>query len=180
MRLKEKLEDLSNNTKIDNLDEKLLINKDKAYLKIITAFTEDFEKAMDDDFNTPLAVSVIFEFVNRSNKYFEENSDIDSKLCAYALSVLTKLGNILTLFQPVLIESKDDKVLFEKLQKLALRYKKDVKEKNIENLIDLLLKVRENARNKKDWATSDTIRKELDQVGFEIQDTPKGPVWRKK
>jgi cysteinyl-tRNA synthetase len=179
-RLKEKLEKLSNNLKINNLDEKILINKDDAYLKIITEFKKDFEKAMDDDFNTPLAVSVIFDFVNKSNKYFEENSNLDSNNCAYALGILTRLGNILTLFQPSLVESRDDKVLFDKLQKLALKYNKDLKEKNIVKLIELILKVRENARNKKDWVTSDTIRKELDQVGFEIQDTPKGPVWRKK
>ena len=179
-RLKEKLEALSNNTKIDNIDEKIITNKDKAYLNIITGFKEDFEKAMDDDFNTPLAVSVIFEFVNRSNKYFEGNTNPDSKLCAYALIVLTKLGNILTLFQSSSVVSRTDKDLFEKVQKLALKYRKDVKGKNIEKLIDLILKVRENARNKKDWTTSDTIRKELDQVGFEIQDTPKGPIWRKK
>ncbi len=179
-RFKEKLEKSSNNTKIDKLDEKLLTNRDKVYLKIITVFKEDFEKAMDDDFNTPLAVSTIFEFVNKSNKYFEENSTLDSRLFAYALSILTNLGKILTLFQPSLVESKDHKALLEKVQKLVLKYKKDVKEKNIEKLIDLLLKVRENARNKKDWTTADNIRKELDQVGFEIQDTSKGPVWRKK
>jgi len=179
-RLKEKLEDLSNNVKNDKLDEKLLTTEDKSYLKIITSFKEDFEKAMDDDFNTPLAVSFIFEFVNKSNKYLKEGCNLDSKLCAYALYILTKLGNILTLFQPSLVENKDDIVILEKVQKLVLRYSKDVKEKNIEKLIDFLLKVRENARDKKDWTTADNIRKDLDQIGFEIQDTSKGPVWRKK
>ena len=61
-----------------------------------------------------------------------------------------------------------------------MKYQKDVKEKNIENLLDLLLVIRENARKKKDWSTADNIRKELDEIGFEIQDTSDGPVWRKK
>ncbi len=179
-RLKEKLENFSNNLKIDKLDEKSLSSNDKPYLNIIEEFKEDFEKAMDDDFNTPLAVSAIFEFVNKSNKFFEENSNPESKVCAYALGIFTKLGNILTLFQPSLVDGKAEKVLFEKVQKLVYKYKKDVKEKNIENLINLLLKIREDARIKEDWTTADSIRKELDHIGFEIQDTSKGSVWRKK
>jgi len=179
-RLKEKLENLSNNLIIDKLKEKSLSTKDKSYLNIIEKLKVDFEKAMDDDFNTPLAVSSIFEFVNKSNKYFEVNPNPDINLCAYALCIFTNLGNILTLFQPIIIESKENKVLFEKVQNLVLKYVKNIKGKSIEDLIELLLMERDNARNRKDWTTADSIRKELDQIGFEIQDTFKGSVWRKK
>ena len=44
----------------------------------------------------------------------------------------------------------------------------------------LLLKIREDARIRKDWNTADGIRKELDEIGFEIQDTSSGPIWRMK
>ena len=181
-RLKEKLESLSNDTIVDKLDEKSLTAKEKTYLKIINDFKSEFEKAMNDDFNTPQAVSTIFEFVNKSNRFLEENSSPNKMLCGYALGTLAKIGNILTLFQPSLVESKvsDDKVLLEKVQKVVHKYKKDVKEKSIDELIDLILEVRENARKKKDWNTADNIRKELDEIGFEIQDTSDGPVWRKK
>ena len=179
-RLKERLENLSSNSKINKFDEKSLSTKDNSYLNIINNFKDGFENAMDDDFNTPLAVSSIFEFVNKSNKYLEDNLSPDSKLCSYGLEILTKLGNILTLFQDSKIESKDEKDLFEKLQNLVLRYKKDAKDKNIESLMNLLLKLREDARIKKDWKTADAIRKDLDLIGFEIQDTSKGTVWRKK
>jgi cysteinyl-tRNA synthetase len=181
-RLKEKLESLSNNTIVDKLNEKGLTKKEKTYLNIINDFKSEFEKAMDDDFNTPQAMSTIFEFVNKSNRFFEENSSPNKMLCSYALGTLAKIGNILTLFQPSLVESKvsDDKVLLEKTQKVAHKYRKDVKEKSIDELINLLLEVREKARKKKDWNTADNIRKELDEIGFEIQDTSDGPVWRKK
>jgi cysteinyl-tRNA synthetase len=43
-----------------------------------------------------------------------------------------------------------------------------------------LLAAREHARKHKDWSTADTIRKTLEEHGFEIQDTAQGPVWRKK
>ena len=47
-------------------------------------------------------------------------------------------------------------------------------------LLNKLLDIREKARINKDWKTADNIRKELDDIGFEIQDTVEGPVWRKK
>jgi cysteinyl-tRNA synthetase len=179
-RIKEKLEEFSNNQKIDNLDEKILSNSDKSYLKVIKEFKENFEKAMDDDFNTPLAVSSFFELVNNTNRFFGENQNPNSKLCGYALSIFIELGNILTLFQPSFVETTDDKILLENVQDIVKKYKKDIDEKSIENLIDLLLEIRENARKNKDWATADSIRSELDKIGFEIQDTSKGAVWRKK
>ena len=44
--------------------------------------------------------------------------------------------------------------------------------------IDRLIKDREEARRNKDWERADTVRNELAQKGFEIVDTPKGPVWK--
>ena len=176
-RLKEKLEDLTKGVKAYKLDEKTLNKDEKNCLGIINDFESEFEEAMDDDFNTPKAVSSIFEFVNKANRFFEEDVQPNNMLCKLALDTLTKLGDVLTLFQPSLAkkESSDDRVL-----KIVLKYQKDVKEKNIDKLMDLLLEIRENARKKKDWKTADNIRKELDEIGFEIQDTDDGPVWRKK
>lgn len=180
-RLKEKLESLSGNKIVDKLDKKSLKEDEKKYFDIVSNFVSDFENAMDDDFNTPEAISAIFEFVNKTNYYLEKNPTSDKKLCGYALGMLIKLSNVLTLFQPSLVESKIsvDKDLLQKLQRTVSKYKKDVKEEDIEKLIGLLLKIREEARKKKDWKTADNIRKDLDDIGFEIQDTSEGPVWRK-
>ena len=73
-----------------------------------------------------------------------------------------------------------DDGLLEKVQNLAENYNKDVKEDNIDKLLALLLEIREDARKNKDWGTADDIRKKLEEIGFEIQDTNDGPVWRKK
>ena len=43
--------------------------------------------------------------------------------------------------------------------------------------VDLLLAVRSEAKGKKDWATSDHIRKELETLGFTIKDTKEGTEW---
>jgi len=181
-RLKEKLESLSDNKTVDKLDKKGLDKEAKKYFDIIDDFVSDFENAMDDDFNTPEAVSAIFEFVNKTNYYLENNPEPDKKLCIYALGKLIRLGNVLTLFQPNLVESKVsvDEDLLQKLQKIVSKYKRDAKEDNIEKLIKLLLEIREEARKKKDWKTADNIRKDLDDIGFEIQDASGGPVWREK
>jgi cysteinyl-tRNA synthetase len=133
---------------------------------------------MDDDFNTPQAVSIIFDFVNTGNRFFEKTTDPDPGLVKYALDTLNKVGNVLTLFQDEKVVS-DDKVL-EQLRETASVFVTNVKGKGLEEILDLLLQARETARAKKDWKTADSIRNELDKIGFEVQDTTDGPVWRKK
>ena len=179
-RVKEKLESISIGAE-GKIDEKGLSKDEKEYLKDIIDFRSNFDKAMDDDFNTPLAISLFFDFVNKSNKFFESVSDPDKSLCEHALDNLFELGNILTLFQPKIVESgKYDDVLLEQVQTFATKYETNVKGKSIEGLLDTLLEIREKARKNKDWNTADEIRNELDKLGFEIQDTASGPVWRKK
>jgi cysteinyl-tRNA synthetase len=47
-------------------------------------------------------------------------------------------------------------------------------------LVDMLLQVREDARKRKDFAQADMIRKQLLELGIEIQDTQDGAVWKRK
>ena len=88
----------------------------------------------------------------------------------------------MTLFQPDVAKSDalDDKKVLEKVQNVAKKYGIATGEKDIGKIINSLLEAREKARSKKDWNTADGIRKDLDEIGFEIQDTDSGPVWRKK
>ena len=179
-RLKEKLEGLSEEADVE-IDESKLAEGGKIYHEAIDDFKERFDQAMDDDINTPEAVAIIFDFVNKSNKYFENNSNPNAGLCKYALDTLVKLGSVLTLFQPKIApdDSEGDSLL-KNIQKILIKYEKNVDEKSIEELIDMLLVLREDARKRKDWGTSDDIRNELENIGFEIQDTNDGPTWRKK
>lgn len=182
-RLKDKLEGLSpKGDKINTLDKTSLKEEEKIYLKTVDSFKEEFEKAMDDDFNAPEAVAAVFDFVNKSNRFLEENPNPDEALCRYALNTLVKLGNILTLFQPkaVQISVSEETALVKKLQAILLKYEKNVYKTSIEELMESILKIREKAREQKKWETADDIRKELQDIGFEIQDTQDGPVWRKK
>ncbi len=181
-RLKEKLEELSSNKIVKAIEKKSLSSEDKKYFDIIEKFKNDFEKAMDDDFNTPQAVSTIFDFVNKSNSYIEKSSNPNKDLCAYSLHVLKMLGNVLTLFQPDFYKKDEKKadILFEKVKRVFLKYKRFENNYTFEEVMNILLNIREDARNNKDWKTADNIRNELEKIGLEIQDTADGPVWRKK
>jgi cysteinyl-tRNA synthetase len=181
-RLKDKFDSITNNNANDSIDKNKLNSEEQQYLEEIEEFKLDFEKAMDDDFNTPQAVSTIFEFVNKSNSYLEKATEPNKDLIGYALFTFLKLGNVLTLFQPSLVkkDAEIEKDLIEKVKNIVLKYKKGVEEVKLENLMDMLLEIREKARNQKDWDTADNIRNDLDEIGFEIQDTSEGPIWRKK
>lgn len=179
-RVKEKLVACASG-KIGEINDKDLAPSEKNYLNEIVDFKTSFVSAMDDDFNTPQAVSIIFDFVNSSNRFFEKATKPNPDICRFALDTLLELGSILTLFQtPKIKNSILDDDLLKKIQRIADNYEINVKGKTMEESIDLLLKKREEARTKKDWGTADGIRNDLDKIGFEIQDTVDGPVWRKK
>jgi len=179
-RLRGKLEDLSKDIST-KIDESKLVEDGKIYYNEIESFKKRFEQAMDDDINTPEAVSRIFDFVNKSNVYFENNINPDAGLCKYALDTLVDLGSVITLFQPKIESniSKGESTL-KNIQKIVIKYEKNVEGKSIEELMEMLLEIRDDARKRKDWDISDDIRKELENIGFEIQDTSKGSNWRKK
>jgi len=178
-RLKDKLEELS--VGAGDLDEKSLNEEDKKYLEIIKSYKNDFEAAMDDDFNSPQAIAVVFDFVNKNNKYLGGNSNPNKSLCKHSLDMLLELGNILTLFQE--IKEKDNSLdgdgVIVDLKKILEKHGKKSEGKNLVQIMDLLLELREEARKNKNWKVADEIRDDLKKYGFEIQDTNEGPVWRK-
>ena len=187
-RLKEKLEKIvSSNSVLENLKKENLRSDEAEYLETIKEFERNFEEAMDDDFNTPKAVSLIFDFTSKSNSFLEKRSDPNVSLCKYALNTLIKLGNILTLFQEEKekFNSSEKSYLLKKLGEILIKHDEklkidDLMNKDVEDLINMILDVREEARKKKEWETADAVRTSLEKLGFEIQDTNKGPVWRKK
>jgi cysteinyl-tRNA synthetase len=158
-----------------------LSTDEKQYLETTNVFQDAFEQAMDDDFNTPKAFASLFEFVNASNRYFEQARQPSAELCRHALDVYLNTGAVLTLFQPKTITpQKEDPALIRKLQQLLQPYKNVTTPTTVEEILQHLLEAREDARKRKDWGTADAIRKGLEALGFEIQDTAHGPIWRKK
>jgi cysteinyl-tRNA synthetase len=175
-RLKEKLSRIAQDEK---LDKELLTEEEKKYFAEINDFKQRFEEAMDDDFNTPRAFAAIFEFVNKSNSFLDKNENVNPALCKYSLETLLKLGGVLTLFQPKKT-MEEETLVVEKLQTLISKHGGTPAGKNIDEMVELLLEIRERFRKQRDWAKADGIRKELVEIGFELQDTSKGPIWKRK
>lgn len=151
------------------------LNKtEKEYHTAILEFRETFEKAMNDDFNTPEAIATIFDFVKATNSYFMASDKINTSLCTYALNTLIETGNVLTLFQ-----DKKEKADVQTLICISKKYG-GKGEGSMESLLEELLDIRENMRKNKNWKQADNIRDDLSTAGYEIQDTLDGPKWRRK
>ncbi|MCP4595864.1 cysteine--tRNA ligase [Neptuniibacter sp.] len=121
-------------------------------------FDARFVEAMNDDFNTPKAISVLFELVNELNKASREGSDDAPKLAGQ----LKRLGGILGLLQ-------QDPVAF--LQGEAKEGELGAEE------IEALIVQRADAKKNRDFAESDRIRDELAEQGIILKDSREGTTW---
>jgi cysteinyl-tRNA synthetase len=118
----------------------------------IDRLKQGFIQAMDDDFNTPQALSKLFEIVTVFNTAYENDiAGLD-----YAGIVLEELSSVLGL---------DLKVQAGIDQGLRLYIKRKIEE-------------RTSARKKRDFKQADSIRDELEAKGIAIEDTREGTIWR--
>lgn len=120
--------------------------------KAIKNAQQKFEKAMDDDLNTPLGFAALFDFVRESNSLLdaEKIGKNDAKL---ALDFLKKLDTVFTVMD------------FEQSNEIS---KEDL----------ALIKKREKFRTEKKWTESDKIRDQLAEKGIELKDTATGTKWK--
>ncbi|MCK4834372.1 MAG: cysteine--tRNA ligase, partial [Gammaproteobacteria bacterium] len=123
------------------------------------AAVEKFKQAMDDDFNTPEALAVIFDLANQVNRLRED----DEAAALQKAAVLKKLANVLGLLE-------QDPVQF--LQAGAA-------ESEGTDDVDALIEARNAARENKDWAEADRIRDELDAMGIVLEDKDGKTIWRR-
>jgi len=120
---------------------------------------EKFKLAMDDDFNTPEALAVLFDLANQVNKL--RDSDINAAVQKAA--VLKNLANVLGL-----LESDAEQYL-----------KAGASESDDGVDVDALIEARNVARENKDWAEADKIRDELDAMGIVLEDKDGKTIWRR-
>ncbi|KPJ67843.1 MAG: hypothetical protein AMJ43_02500 [Coxiella sp. DG_40] len=119
---------------------------------------QPFYKAMDDDFNTPLALSALFDIVKEINHLRDINKLTDA---AHLGVTLKHLGNLLGI-----LEQNPETFLHSSI------------DTDKSKIIDNLIKERDIARKNKDWAQADKIREQLIAMGIELEDTPEGTVYR--
>ena len=130
---------IENNTKYDNILE-----------ESVKEFTEKFDQAMEDDLNTPLAISLIHEFIREINKFIDN----------YGKSVIIKEA-------VAVINDRMANVLGIELKESGL-------EDLSSSLLDLFIYIRKEARSEKNFKLSDLIRDKLSELGIELKDNKDG------
>ncbi|MFX1280544.1 MAG: cysteine--tRNA ligase [Promethearchaeota archaeon] len=114
---------------------------------------QNFEEAMDDDFNNPKAIAAIHEFIRQINSSLDNKKQTLERAQETLLELLGVLG-------------------------LDFTKKKGLDDTKINELMDLIINLREKARKEKNYKMSDDIREKLRSVGIQIEDSEDGPHWK--
>jgi cysteine--tRNA ligase len=124
-------------------------------------FLAAFDTAMDDDFNTALALSQMFGLSKEINRYrqeLEHGAAFDAVHFAEAADAYRTMAEIIGIFEQETAAASDG---------LA------------DGLMDIIIGLRQDARAQKDWALADRIRDELKAHGVVLEDTPTGVRWKR-
>jgi cysteinyl-tRNA synthetase len=128
---------------------------------------ESFREAMDDDFSTPEAVSLLFDLVREGNRLLDEGKDVSALSGAVEL-IVEVLG--------IDDASDPDPVLLE-VEGLRARFGV---EGSPEEVIGRLVEMRGRARAEGRYEEADVIRHALDEAGIGLEDGPRGTRWVRK
>ena len=128
--------------------------------KFVKTFRQRCYEAMNDDLQTPLVISYLFEACHLINTLLDHKAEI----CA---DCLKELGDAMKLFAFDLLGLKNEK-----------GDNNVVREEAYGKVVDMVLDLRAKAKADKDWTTSDKIRDALAAAGFEVKDTKDGVTWK--
>ena len=128
-----------------------------------------FEQAMDDDFNTPVALSVLFDLARELNRAKEGNQEKIHLLAA----TLKYLGGLLGILQEEADFYLKNGIVTQNTPEYIKTFIQD------EKIITQQIQERLNAKKAKDWARADWIRDDLKDHGVILEDAPDGTTsWR--
>jgi len=123
---------------------------------------EKFEAAMNDDLNTSIALSVIFELVRLANDLILEDDTTSETFSAVDDMFDALGGDCLGIVKEKYLQTRrDDDAILDKL-------------------VEIMIEQRTDARNRKDFAASDEIRDKLLNIGIMLEDKPGKTEWRRK
>ncbi|NQX49391.1 cysteine--tRNA ligase [Paenibacillus tritici] len=120
----------------------------------LAAILGSFHARMQDDFNTPDAITAVFDWVSLANLTLADNHALNADLTAL-LKAFAEMNSVL---------------------RLTAEAEEEVASEEVERLIA----ERAEARKNKNWSRSDAIRDELNALGILLEDTPQGMRWRRK
>jgi cysteinyl-tRNA synthetase len=117
---------------------------------LIKKHEEEITTALEDDFNTPIAIASLFSFIS------EANLNIDNLDKRKVEAFLKKIDSIFNF-------------IYAKKEDMLLSY-----EENLDNEMETLIKERKEAKENKDFKKADNIRKKIEERGYIIEDTKEG------
>ena len=145
--------------KIRKLEDGGMVAKDSSFIDL-AGFKKSFLDAMDDDFNTPQAIAVLFDLSREVNTNLAEGK-IGVAVLKEIDSLYTDIGGIILGVIPEKFETAAGAVTIEN------------------DLIQFIIELRAEARTQKLWAMSDKIRDGLAKLGIVLEDKKDGTTWHR-
>ncbi|MEE3195316.1 MAG: DALR domain-containing protein, partial [Candidatus Poribacteria bacterium] len=126
-----------------------------------SAMLTDFGLAMDEDFNTALAMGEIYKMVGHVNRFLAQEKLIhaDQVALGVAYQSLIKVCMVLGIYTELESTTNGNTRL-------------------VNQLMELVIDIRNDSRSRKDWMMADKVRDQLHEIGIELQDTPSGTNWK--
>lgn len=132
---------------------------DAAWADRLADMRARFGQAMDEDFNTAGALAVLFEFTREVNALLASGEPVNRATLAAIDGVYRDLGETVLGLIPDPLPQQAGAGLEEAL-------------------VRLLIELRQEARQRKDWARADAIRSRMAEIGIILEDGPEGTRWR--
>jgi len=121
----------------------------------VGSLIDSFYIAINDDFNTPILIAKLFEAV----KYINNIKDGKATISKSDLLQLT------------------DKMTALVFDVLGLKFENSADDSKLDSVMQIIIELRKNARDNKDWGTSDLIRDKVAEAGITIKDSREGTSW---
>ena len=141
--------------KIEEFVKRVKTQKGETSPKAVNTLTKNFEKEflseLDDDFNTPRAFAVLFEFMRKVNQFLDAG-DISKKQASQIYKFFQEINGIFGIID------------FKKINK------------PVPEAIKKLVNEREKFRKSKEWQKADEARMQIEKKGFTVEDTANGPL----
>jgi cysteinyl-tRNA synthetase len=137
----------------DLKDVQLVSGKNPEVGRIIEKARQGFEESLDDDLNISGALAAVFDLVRDINRLVRENR-VSKEDAASVLEFMCRIDAVLGVLKKP--------------------------EATLEDKAEELIKKRDQARAEKNWQMADQIRKELLEMGINLEDTASGTKWKKK
>jgi cysteinyl-tRNA synthetase len=131
-----------------------------AILSVVEQTRQAFTEAMDDDFNTPVAIAALQELTRETNSLLNSDVTIGLDVLKAINDVFTDLGGGVLGIVPA-----DDGAANGNAAREA-------------GLVELIIKLRAEARAARKWKESDRLRDELAKIGVILEDRPNGTIWK--